>query len=134
MRKITTPLTKSVRTKFKCGEELLLTGTVYTARDQAHKKLVELIIENFPEYKRPNIIHLADRHGEVKYAWTTFQKSVDLLGYKETCSIEEAIKRMSKWAKQQGPQDWTEEKLSIVNEKVPETWTMERNIRRMNDA
>ena len=31
------------------------------------------------------------------------------------------------WAKKQGPQDWTEEQLPLINEKVPITWTMERN-------
>ncbi len=43
MKKIKTPLTKSVRTKLKCGEEVLLTGTIYTARDAAHKKLINLL-------------------------------------------------------------------------------------------
>ena len=42
MRKIITPLTKEVRSKLKCGEELLLSGTIYTARDAAHKKIIEL--------------------------------------------------------------------------------------------
>lgn len=45
MKKITTPLTKSVRTKLRCGEEVLISGTVYTARDAAHKKLAHLILE-----------------------------------------------------------------------------------------
>ena len=45
MKKIKTPLTKSVRTKLKCGEEVLLSGTVYTARDAAHKKLARLIVK-----------------------------------------------------------------------------------------
>lgn len=44
MRRITTPLTRSMRTKLKCGEEVLLTGTVYTARDAAHKRLMRLVI------------------------------------------------------------------------------------------
>lgn len=43
MKKIKTPLTKKERTGLKCGEEVLLTGTVYTARDAAHKKLVEIM-------------------------------------------------------------------------------------------
>ena len=33
-----------MRTKLKCGQEVLLSGTIYTARDEAHKKLVELIM------------------------------------------------------------------------------------------
>jgi len=43
MKKIYTPLKKSVRTGLKAGEEVLLSGTIYTARDAAHKKLVQLI-------------------------------------------------------------------------------------------
>ena len=46
MRRLNTPLTKSVRAKLKCGEEVLFSGTVYTARDAAHKKLTHLISEN----------------------------------------------------------------------------------------
>jgi len=45
MKRITTPLAKSVRTKLKCGEEVLLTGTIYTARDAAHKKMAELVLK-----------------------------------------------------------------------------------------
>lgn len=45
MKKITTPLTKSIRKKLRCGEEVLLSGVVYTARDAAHKKLAHLIME-----------------------------------------------------------------------------------------
>jgi len=45
MRKITTPLIKSVRKQLKCGEEVLLSGTIYTVRDAAHKKLAHLITE-----------------------------------------------------------------------------------------
>ena len=89
--------------------------------------IAEIIIECFPEYKRPEIVHLPERHGEVKYAWSTYAKSVEKLGYKETFDLKEAVKRMSEWVKKQGPQDWTEEELSLVNEKVPRTWTMERN-------
>jgi len=44
MRRVKTPLTKSVRMQLKCGHEVLLTGTIYTARDEAHKKLAGLIV------------------------------------------------------------------------------------------
>lgn len=43
MKKITTPLTKQTRAKLKCGEEVLLSGVIYTARDAAHKELACLI-------------------------------------------------------------------------------------------
>jgi len=38
MRKIHTPLDKKTIASLKVGDEVLLSGTVYTARDQAHKR------------------------------------------------------------------------------------------------
>jgi fumarate hydratase subunit beta len=42
-KRITTPLTKDVIKNLKVGDSVLLTGVIYTARDAAHKRLVELI-------------------------------------------------------------------------------------------
>lgn len=36
---------------------------------------------------------------EVKYAWSTFQKSIDILDYKETFTLEEGLKQMWEWVK-----------------------------------
>ena len=41
--KIKTPLTKKKIRKLKAGDILLLQGTIYTARDAAHKRLTQLI-------------------------------------------------------------------------------------------
>lgn len=41
MKKITLPITDDVLTSLHAGDELLLTGTIYTARDAAHKRIVE---------------------------------------------------------------------------------------------
>ncbi len=41
--KIETPLTDEKVAKLKAGDNVLITGTVYTARDAAHKRLVELL-------------------------------------------------------------------------------------------
>jgi len=43
MKKIKLPLDKKRIKNLKAGEELLLSGVIYTARDQAHKKLAEAI-------------------------------------------------------------------------------------------
>jgi fumarate hydratase subunit beta len=43
MRVIKGKLTKSIKIKLKTGQEVLYSGTVYTARDQAHKRLSEAI-------------------------------------------------------------------------------------------
>lgn len=38
-----TPFTKEVAESLKCGDSVYITGVIYTARDAAHKKMVELI-------------------------------------------------------------------------------------------
>jgi fumarate hydratase subunit beta len=43
VKKITPPLTDEVVEDLKIGDDVLITGTVYTARDAAHKRLVELL-------------------------------------------------------------------------------------------
>src|SRR3989338_5603029 len=43
MVKIKTPLTKDVIKTLKAGDEVFLSGTIFTARDAAHKRLVDLI-------------------------------------------------------------------------------------------
>jgi len=40
---LTTPLTNEDTKKLKAGDTVLLNGTIYTARDAAHKRLVELL-------------------------------------------------------------------------------------------
>ncbi len=44
--KIKTPLTEDVLKKLKAGDEVLLCGTIFTARDEAHKRLLELLRRN----------------------------------------------------------------------------------------
>lgn len=44
--KITTPLTKEKVKGLKAGDEVLITGVIYTGRDAAHKKLVDCINNN----------------------------------------------------------------------------------------
>lgn len=40
---ITTPVTREMLAPLKAGDTVLLSGTVYTARDAAHKRLMELL-------------------------------------------------------------------------------------------
>jgi len=49
-KKIHTPLTREAARQLKAGDNVLITGTVYTARDAAHKKMVETLDkgENLP--------------------------------------------------------------------------------------
>ena len=41
--RIITPLTKDVIKNLKAGDEVILSGVIFTARDAAHKKLVDMI-------------------------------------------------------------------------------------------
>lgn len=45
-RRIQTPLTEDITTILKAGDNILLSGTIYTARDAAHDRLVKLIDDN----------------------------------------------------------------------------------------
>ena len=42
-KKITTPLTDETVKSLKIGDKVLISGPIYTARDQAHKKMVDLL-------------------------------------------------------------------------------------------
>jgi len=44
-KRITAPLTKETIAGLRAGDGVLLSGVIYTARDAAHKKLVELLKE-----------------------------------------------------------------------------------------
>ena len=46
--KLNLPLTQAEIKSLKSGDEVLLTGVIYTARDAAHKRLCELLKENKP--------------------------------------------------------------------------------------
>jgi fumarate hydratase subunit beta len=47
-RVVTTPLTDEVVESLRAGDRLLITGVLYTGRDAAHKRLVELIDKGEP--------------------------------------------------------------------------------------
>lgn len=86
-------------------------------------KLTELICKAMEiDYDTYPIEHLPDRYSEVKVAYTTWEKSAELLGYKEDIGYEEGIRRMAKWARNMGPQEWTSEKLELFNDKAPFWW------------
>ncbi len=47
-KRITPPLTDEDVAQLRIGDKVLITGYIYTARDAAHKRLVELIEKNEP--------------------------------------------------------------------------------------
>lgn len=47
-KRITTPLTAEKTKDLKAGDDVLISGVIYTGRDAAHKRLVELVKEGKP--------------------------------------------------------------------------------------
>ncbi len=47
-KKLKTPLSEETIKELRSGDMVKITGYIYTARDAAHKRLVELIIDNKP--------------------------------------------------------------------------------------
>ena len=47
-KRITTPLTEEVIKELRAGDKVLITGYIYTARDAAHKRMVEAINKGEP--------------------------------------------------------------------------------------
>ena len=48
VKTISTPLTKDIVSSLDCGDTVLLSGTVYTARDAAHTRMIESIKQDKP--------------------------------------------------------------------------------------
>ena len=46
--RLTAPMSREQARKLRTGDTILFTGTIYTARDAAHKRLVELLAEGKP--------------------------------------------------------------------------------------
>jgi len=46
--KLTPPLSEEIVRELKAGDEVLISGTIYTGRDAAHKRLVELLDKDKP--------------------------------------------------------------------------------------
>lgn len=55
MIRLNTPVDKKTIKKLKAGDEVLLSGTIYTARDQAHKRLCKS--KRFPALLKGEIIY-----------------------------------------------------------------------------
>lgn len=59
IKKITAPLTEKDIKTLKAGDEVEISGVIYTARDQAHKKLIELIgkEKKLPLYLKDQVVY-----------------------------------------------------------------------------
>ena len=59
IKKISTPLNNEMITQLKAGDSVLINGFIFTARDAAHKRLIDLIkkVENLPMEIKGQIIY-----------------------------------------------------------------------------
>jgi UDP-glucose 4-epimerase len=81
-------------TQENCSKQIInLGGTKHYSINEANEVLRQVIGEGTVVYKE-------QRH-EVKNAHPTWQKSVDLLGYKDKTSLHDGLKQMWEWAQQQ---------------------------------
>jgi len=78
----------------KCSKEIINLGGIHnTTILEAANTLID--VAGFG-----TIEHLAPRH-EVKYAYSTHQKSVNLLGFEHKTNLHEGLTKMWAWAKEQ---------------------------------
>lgn len=101
----------------KADGEIINIGGKYaiTINELCRLVCMAMGVQVYPKY-------LKERHGEVKVAYCTYAKSEKLLGYKEKVGLTEGINRMASWAREKGAQEWSEEKLTLWNEKAPSVW------------
>jgi UDP-glucose 4-epimerase len=67
-------------------------------------------------------LHVAARPGEVKHAYSTVQKSIELLDYSTKHTLREGLPMMVKWAKSHGPQEPTYKLPLEITKKAPQVW------------
>ena len=81
--------------KEKCiGETINLGGIYENTINEACNTLIKITGTNLkPKY-------LESRH-EVKYAWSTWEKSVELLDFRHSIDLEEGLSKMWEWAQNQ---------------------------------
>ena len=69
------------------------------------------------------IDYLPSRPLEVHQAFSTHQKSVEILGYKETVGWQRGVYLMAKWCREVGSCEWqNNEPLEIITDKTPTPW------------
>jgi UDP-glucose 4-epimerase len=76
----------------KASKEIINLGGIHeTTINEAAATLIKIIGEG-------EVQHLEGRH-EVKYAWSTYQKSIDILGFEHRTDLETGLTEMWNWAK-----------------------------------
>jgi UDP-glucose 4-epimerase len=75
------------------NERINLGGKVHFSLNEAARLVAKVTGKN-------NIVYLEPRH-EVKHAWSSYQKSEEILNYQENTSFERGLELMWEWVKRQ---------------------------------
>lgn len=68
-------------------------------------------------------VYVGDRPLEVRYATCSADKARKLLGYKTSCSVDQALEEMVDWIRRRGTLPFQYHiSLEIINERTPSTW------------
>lgn len=84
---------------FECVDEIINLGGI---KENTINEACEALIKVTGTKLKP--VYLEQRH-ETKHAWSTWQKSVDMLDFKHTIGLEEGLTLMWDWAKTQPMRD-----------------------------
>ena len=77
-KRLDTPLTEDIRRSLRAGDRVIINGFIYTARDMAHKRLVEVIKK---EGKLPLSRLPFDLHNQIiYYTGPTLAKEGEIIG------------------------------------------------------
>ena len=82
-----------------CVDQIINLGGI---RENTINEACDAIIKVTGTNLRP--IYLEERH-EAKYAWSTWDKSVELLNFDHKIDLEEGLTKMWHWAKEQPERD-----------------------------
>jgi UDP-glucose 4-epimerase len=83
------------------------------------KDLAELV-QNITDDANP--IRYCEKRHEVKYAWPTYQKSIELLYYTENYTLYDGIKKMWEWAKNQPNRPLQKWNTFEITDKIYSYW------------
>ena len=88
---------------------------VHSVNDAARQAILAMKVKMKPE-------HLPERPGEVKHAFSTVEKSEELLDYRTRHTLRQGLEEMCDWAKALGPQEPTYTLPLEITKGAPPVW------------
>jgi len=78
--------------------------------------------QDWPDGTEPT--YVPDRPLEVKNAYCSHERAVEVLGFSNRMALQEGVDRMVRWAQEFGPQEpaYLSEQLEVGHDRAPVTW------------